>query len=156
MENAILQASGKEKLTMITMIVGGLVKIIVNWFLVARRDINIYGAPIGTLVSYITMTVMNYVFMCATLEEKPHPLRIFARPLISSLIMGASAWAIYGLCSKVLGAADWKRTALGMLLAVMVAVVVYVVSVVALRAITKEDMKLIPGGEKIARLLHIR
>ena len=156
MENAILQASGKEKLTMITMIVGGLVKIIVNWFLVARRDINIYGAPIGTLVSYITMTVMNYVFMCAMLEEKPHPLRIFARPLISSLIMGASAWAIYGLCSKVLGAADWKRTALGMLLAVMVAVVIYVVSVVALRAITKEDMKLIPGGEKIARLLHIR
>ena len=42
------------------------------------------------------------------------------------------------------------------LLAVIVAVVIYVVSVVALRAVTSEDMKLIPGGEKIAKLLHIR
>ena len=46
MENAILQASGHEKLTMVTMISGGLVKIIVNWFLVAQRSINIYGAPV--------------------------------------------------------------------------------------------------------------
>lgn len=156
MENAILQASGKEKLTMITMVVGGLVKILVNWFLVAQRDINIYGAPIGTLVSYITMTVLNYVFMCAALDESPRPLKIFARPLISSLLMGASAWAVYGLGSKLLSTADWKRTAACMLLAVIAAVVVYVVSVVTLRAITNEDMQLIPGGEKIAKLLHIR
>ncbi len=156
MENAILQASGKEKLTMITMVVGGLVKILVNWFLVAQRDINIYGAPIGTLVSYITMTVLNYVFMCAALDERPRPLKIFARPLISSLLMGASAWAVYGLGSKLLSTADWKRTAACMLLAVIAAVVVYVVSVVTLRAITNEDMQLIPGGEKIAKLLHIR
>ena len=52
MENAILQASGKEKLTMMTLILGGLVKIAVNWFLVAQRSINIHGAPIGTLASY--------------------------------------------------------------------------------------------------------
>ena len=155
MENAILQASGKEKFTMITMIVGGLVKILVNWLLVAQRQINIYGAPIGTLVSYITMTVLNFVFMCAVLDERPHLLRIFARPLISSLAMGASAWAVYGLASRFIGS-GWKQTAASMLLAVIVAVVIYVVSVVALRAVTSEDMKLIPGGEKIAKLLHIR
>ncbi len=34
MENAILQASGREKLTMLTLITGGLIKIAVNWFLV--------------------------------------------------------------------------------------------------------------------------
>ena len=49
MENAILQASGKELLPMYSMIAGGLVKIAVNWFLVADPRINIYGAPIGTL-----------------------------------------------------------------------------------------------------------
>jgi len=39
---------------------------------------------------------------------------------------------------------------------VCVAVVVYLVMVIATRAITLEDMKLIPKGEKIAKLLHIR
>ena len=42
------------------------------------------------------------------------------------------------------------------LAAVGTGVVVYFVMIVALRAITLEDMKLIPKGEKIAKLLHIR
>lgn len=156
MENAILQASGHEKLTMVTMISGGLVKIIVNWFLVAQRSINIYGAPVGTLVSYVVMALMNYIFICVALKHRPKLLRIFARPLAASVLMGAAAWAIYGLCARFIGAVSWSRIALCMLAAIAVAVIVYLVSTIALRSITKEDMKLIPGGEKIANFLHIR
>ena len=156
MENAILQASGHEKLTMVTMISGGLVKIIVNWLLVAQRSINIYGAPVGTLVSYVVMALMNYIFICIALKHRPKLLRIFARPLAASVLMGAAAWAIYGLCARFIGAVSWSRIALCMLAAIAVAVIVYLVSTIALRSITKEDMKLIPGGEKIANFLHIR
>ena len=156
MENAILQASGHEKLTMVTMISGGLVKIIVNWFLVAQRSINIYGAPVGTLVSYVVMALMNYIFICVALKHRPKLLRIFARPLAASVLMGAAAWAMYGLCARFIGAVSWSRIALCMLAAIAVAVIVYLVSTIALRSITKEDMKLIPGGEKIANFLHIR
>ena len=46
--------------------------------------------------------------------------------------------------------------ALCMCLAIGVAVIVYLVLVVLTRAVTFEDMKLIPKGEKLARLLHIR
>ena len=156
MENAILQASGHEKLTMVTMISGGLVKIIVNWFLVAQRSINIYGAPVGTLVSYVVMALMNYIFICVSLKHRPKLFGIFARPLAASVLMGAAAWAIYGLCSRFIGAASWSRIALCMLAAIAVAVIIYLVSTIALRSITKEDMKLIPGGEKIANFLRIR
>lgn len=106
MENAVLQASGKEKLTMLTMITGGLVKIIINWFLVAQRPVNIYGAPVGTLVSYAVMMLMNLVFIRGALRHKPDLAGIFAAPLVSSLLMGASAWAVYGLCGKLLGTGD--------------------------------------------------
>ena len=156
MENAILQASGHEKLTMVTMISGGLVKIIVNWFLVAQRSINIYGAPVGTLVSYVVMALMNYIFICVSLKHRPKLFGIFARPLAASVLMGAAAWAIYGLCARFIGAVSWSRIALCMLAAIAVAVIIYLVSTIALRSITKEDMKLIPGGEKIANFLHIR
>ena len=43
-----------------------------------------------------------------------------------------------------------------MALAMDAAVIVYFVSVIALRGITREDMKLIPGGEKVAKILHMR
>ena len=39
---------------------------------------------------------------------------------------------------------------------ILVAVVIYGVLVIALRAITKDDLMLMPKGEKIARWLRIR
>lgn len=156
MENAVLQASGKEKLTMITLISGGLIKIAVNWFLVAQRPINIYGAPVGTLVSYFFMAALDFVFMCVTLRERPKALKVFAGPLGASLLMGASAWAIYGLAGRFIGTGSYFGMLLSMALAIAVAVVVYAVSVIAMRVITKEDMSLIPGGAKVAKILHMR
>lgn len=155
MENAILQASGREKLTMLTMITGGLVKIGVNWVLVAQRPINIYGAPVGTLVSYIVMAAMNYAFMSRTLEDRPRLVKIFSGPLLASLLMGAAAWAIYGLSARFLGADGMLRMALCMLLAIAAAVVIYLIATINMKTVTREDMAMIPGGDKIARLLHM-
>ena len=156
MENAILVSSGKEKLTMLTLISGSVLKIVINWFLVARPEVNIYGAPVGTLVSYFYMASLNYFFMCRTLDRRPRLLRIFSGSVAASLLMGLSAWAIYGLAARFVGVESWLRMALCMVLAVGVAVVVYAVSSICLKAITRADMKLIPGGEKIAKLLHMR
>jgi len=155
MENAILQASGKEKLTMVTLITGGLVKIIVNWFLVANRSINIYGAPIGTLVSYFVMATMNYIFMCSSLDKRPSIIKAFGRPIAASLIMGASAWGIYTLALRVIGAASRMKSVLCLGVAIAVAVIIYLVAAISLRTITNEDMKLIPGGEKIGKILRM-
>lgn len=155
MENAVLQASGKEMLPMYSMIAGGVVKIAVNWFLVADPRINIYGAPIGTLCSYIVMAVMNFVFMCVVLDKNPRLGTIIGRPLLCSAIMGACAWAVYGIAGKLIGAESRLHMLLCMVIAMLVAVAVYAAAAVSSRAVTGEDMKLIPGGNKIARLLHM-
>ena len=156
MENAILQASGREKLTMVTLISGGIIKIVINWFLVARRDINIYGAPVGTLCSYCAMAALDYIFMCRTLDHRPRLLRIFSAPLAASALMGVTAWALFGLCQRALLQMGRLGTLLAMCAAIGAAVIVYMAAAIGLRAVTKEDMKLIPGGEKIARILHMR
>lgn len=157
-QNAILQAHGNEIYPVYSMLAGGTVKIVVNWFLVANPDINIVGAPIGTLCCYIVMCVLNHIFMCRCLDRKPSLGRILLRPLLSSAAMGFGAWGIYGLAARFLGGPDMGRMmmALCMVLAIGVAVVIYLVLIIATRAITAEDMKLIPKGEKLAKLLKIR
>ena len=155
MENAILQASGKEKLPMYSMVTGSIVKIIVNWFLVAKPNINIYGAPVGTLAGYAVMAAMNYVFMCRTLRSRPSIVKIFSRPGLSCAVMGAAAWCTFKLMQLFIGTGTWLKTACGMCAAILVAVAVYVFAVVKLKAVNSDDMKLIPGGEKVARLLHM-
>ena len=156
MENAILQSFGYERYTMYTLIAGGVIKIAVNWFLVADPKINIYGAPVGTLVSYIAMCVIDYFVMLRVLKKAPNLIRTLVKPLTGSAVMGAGASAVYGVCSRVLGTADRLHMALCMALSIIVAVAVYLVLAIATRMVTMEDMKLIPGGEKIGRLLHIK
>ena len=156
LENAILQASGREKLTMLTLITGGVVKIVINWFLVAQRPINIYGAPVGTLVSYFVMALMDFIFLCRMLDRRPRLTRIFGGPVLSSALMGAAAWGVYTLASRLLPPHSRISTLLAMAAAIAVAVVVYLVAVIVSRSVTREDMTLIPGGEKLAKILHMR
>jgi len=100
---------------------------------------------------------MNFIFVRRSLKDKPSLRRILVTPVISSAAMGASAWAVYGIAGRILGANEsFLMMFVAMAAAVCVAVVVYLVMVIATRAITLDDMKLIPKGEKIAKLLHIR
>lgn len=154
MENAILQASGRENYTMLTMIGGGIVKIVINWFLIANPKINIYGAPIGTLASYVFMAVLNFVIMCYVLDKNPRVRAILKAPLISCVAMSAAALGVWFLLNRILGD-GWGRTLAAMGAAVVAAVAVYGVLAIKLRAITAEDMSLIPGGSKVAKILHM-
>lgn len=157
--NSILQANGNERLPIISMLAGGIVKIAANLLLVGRPSVNILGAPIGTICCYAVICLLNCWFISRCLRKKPNYVSAFVRPLISAAVMGASAWAVYGLADKLLGAAESGSRLLliiAMGAAIAVAVVVYLVLIIATRAVTASDMKLIPRGEKIARLLKIR
>lgn len=153
--NSIMQAYGKVNLPIITMLIGGTAKVIINYILVGNPEINIKGAPIGTLVCYALIATINLVIVRRLLAEKPNYLAIFCKPLLATLVMGASAWASYGLLSRVLSG-SYAACALATLLAIGVAVVVYAILVLALKMVTAEDLRMIPRGEQIAKRLHIR
>ena len=155
MENAILQASGKERLPMIALISGSLLKILVNW-IIAIPSVNIYGAPIGTLLGYACMALLDYCFIRTALRENPNLFSVFLKPLLCSAAMGLSAIGVYRLAAVLIGTDGKLRMLICMVLAVGVAVVVYLAAVILTRSITNEDMKLIPGGEKVGKLLHMR
>ena len=157
--NAILQADGKETLPIVSMLVGGVIKIGCNLLLVSRPEINILGAAIGTIVCYAVICLLNCYFIKKKMAVRPRFARAFLPPLCSALVMSACAWAVYGLAARVLHVGpDAPRLMLLVALcaAIGIAVVVYLVMVIVTKSITLEDMKLIPKGEKIAKALHIK
>ena len=157
--NAVLQASGHERLSLIALPIGGIVKIAVNWILVGSPDINIIGAPIGTISCYVLITLINVIFMSAKLPEKPDFLKITLRPAICTALMGAAAYAVYGLADRFLTPAlGGVRIAMTicLALAIFLAVIVYFALIITLNVITKEDAILLPKGEKIAAILRLK
>jgi stage V sporulation protein B len=70
--------------------------------------------------------------------------------------MGATAWAVYGLADRALRGGGGLGNVLSLGAAILLAVIVYGAAAILSRSITAEDMRLIPGGEKLAKLLHMR
>jgi len=77
------------------------------------------------------------------------------KPLASAGLMSAAVFVVY----RLLGNVFTLESTLGKLILcavpILVGVVVYVVAVVALKAITREDCMLLPKGDKIAKLLKL-
>ena len=162
MTNSILPAYGNERLPLISILCGGTVKVIVTFLLVGNPNVNIYGAPLGTLCCYLVMLGMNLYFMGKHMARPMNIGKILGRSGVSVLVMGIAAWSVWsllhGLMGGVLGVVAGRElnVLLPFMAAVVVGVVVYLVLIIALRAITLEDMMLFPKGEKLAKLLHIR
>ncbi|MBE6996969.1 MAG: polysaccharide biosynthesis protein, partial [Ruminococcaceae bacterium] len=156
--NAILQADGKETLPIISMLAGGAVKIACNLLLVSRPEIHILGAAIGTIACYAVICILNCIFISRNMKVSIRYGKAFLPPLVSSAAMAACAWAVYGLAARLLHVGQSGRIMLAaaLVVAIGIAVAVYLVMVIVTRSVTLEDMKLIPKGEKIAKLLHIR
>ncbi|MCQ2418854.1 MAG: polysaccharide biosynthesis protein [Clostridia bacterium] len=146
--NAIMQAHGDVNTPVIHMLIGGVLKLIVNFILVSNPAINIKGAAIGTLICYIAITVMNLIAMLKR-GYAVSLVRTVLKPLAAALIMGAVAFFGYRLIVSILSE---KLATVG---AIIAAGICYVIFVLVLRVITKEDCELLPKGDKIAKILKI-
>ena len=155
---AILQAYGYERLSLINMCIGGVLKISLNYFLVGTPSINIHGAPIGNLVCYLVMSLLNIFFIMRKLPQPPRMAKAFVRPAIASVIMGIVAYFSYTVLSGLIGGADISRLKMILCLgiAIVLACVVYFILIIVIRGITREDALLLPKGEKIAKILKLK
>jgi stage V sporulation protein B len=155
--NVILQTYGKEMIPIWTVIAGGVTKVVMNYILVGNPDINIHGAPISTLSCYVVIVGLNLFFVWKYSPEKPRYLQIFIKPAIASALMGGAVWAVHGFVSRALsGHSAYGANAIATLCGILAGVIVYAILVVALRILRAEDLKTVPHGAKLARLLHLR
>ena len=149
MLNATMQAHGYVSLPVVNMIIGGIVKVVVNFILVGMPSINIYGAPIGTVICFLVITILDIYCLNKVVKHPPKVLRLMIKPAIACVVMGAAAW----LSNRLL--IGFVPEKLACLAAIAAAVAVYAVMVLALRIVTYEDCMLLPKGDKIAKILRV-
>lgn len=150
MMNAMLQAYGHTCLPVVHMIIGGIVKVMISLALVGDPRIHIIGVPIGTVVCYGLIALLDYIAIRRVLQKPPRLLGNVVKPLLAALVMGAVAFGLDQLC-RWIHLSLLLRTGIS----ILGAGVVYVVLVVALKIITRDDCSMIPKGERIAKLLRI-
>ncbi len=155
--NAMLQAHGHVNLPVINMFIGGIIKLVVVFILTGNPAIGILGTPIGSLLCYGCITVLNVLSIRRVIPDAPAIVTNLLKSVVAAVIMGAAVygvkWGLYGLLGAPAGRGMTAIITTGA--PILAGVVVYVLAAVKLRAITREDCLLLPKGEKIAKVLHL-
>lgn len=141
----ILQGAGQQKIPMYSLVIGVFFKAILNYILIAIPSINIYGAPIASLVCYTISMVINAAYITRRLGVKMDLGGILLRPAIATAGMGAAVLLLMQLL-------DMERR-FSALIAVAIGGIVYVALIFAVGAIRREDMDQLPGGGKVEKLM---
>ncbi len=139
----MLQAVGRVDLPVKLLTVGVIIKIILNYALVGIPLINIQGASVGTLVCYVFVSVMALYFLCKETKVRPDLKSTALKPLISAVFSAVSAYASHGLLSHII---PFKACTL---LAIVIAIFVYIVALLMTKTLSESDIKMLPKGQKI-------
>ncbi len=146
--NAIMQAHGHVNIPVVNMFIGGFIKLGAIFLLTDNPQIGIVGTPIGSLLCYVSITVLNLFSLRKVLPEAPAVVRNVLKPVLAAVLMGIVVFGVKYLLGDV-------SNVIACGIPIMIGVCVYAVAAVKLRAITREDCLLLPKGEKIAKILHL-
>lgn len=146
-QTGVLQGIGKQVVPVKNLLIGVLVKVAVTWILVGIPKLNINGAVIGTMVAYVIALLLNQRDVKKYTGAEFDFMLTYVKPCLAAGIMGVTAFGAHKLLMMV------TRNSIATLGAIMVGVVVYVIMIFMVKAITKEELKTMPKGEKIVRLL---
>ena len=153
----IMQAIGRADVPAKALAVGCVFKIGVNYILIGIPSINIKGAVFGTALFYLICIVYNYIVLKKETGLHLDIGSIFVKPLICAALCGAAAFLSNKLLCSVLTFGDMTGRlnghSLACLISIGVAGVVYLAAVLLSKTIKKDDVLMLPKGEKIAEIL---
>lgn len=148
--NSMLQAVGRADIPVKLMLVGGTIKIITNFVLVAVPSINVKGAPVGTILCYVFLFLASIFFLCHEIGTTPGIKTTFIKPFAAAAACGGAAAVSYNLFEGVLS------SNLATVISIIFAAIIYAICLLLFKALSKDDIIMLPKGKKIVKILEKR
>lgn len=153
--NAILQGYGKMHIPLVNMLIGCIVKVAINFYLIAIPSINIDGAPIGTIACYFIIAVLNIIWILKITGCRFNIGEFIVKPLISAGGMAVIVIFVVNMLQAVHFNARFI-----VIPAIMVGGLVYIMMIFLVGAVNESDVIMMPRGkflvEKLKKLHLLR
>lgn len=146
---SMLEAIGKPRIPLYNIIVGAVIKIVLDLLLVTNPKINILGVSIGTACCYIYIAVANYICLLWFSKVKINAYKTIIKPFIAAVVCSSFAYLIYNLGLKII-----DSNKLLTVITIAFSVVVYLLTVIFLKILDKNDIFSMSKGEKLVKTLE--
>lgn len=147
--NGALQGLGKVNVPVIAFALGGIIKLILNLVLIPIKKIGIYGAIISSIISDIFIFIMCFILLKKCLYNKFSINKFIVKPIISSIVMTAISYILY---SKLVG--KIQNNIILLLTSIIGGIIAYIISIILLKTLDKEEIFMIPYGQKLFKTIE--
>ena len=155
--NAILQGLGRLDVPIRHAVAALVVHVAVLEVFLLVLKMGIYSVVFANIIFAFVMCLLNGHAIAKYVRYRQEYKKTILLPTLCSLIMGAAAYGVYRLVYGMLPPSMMKGR-LGMaavvLPSVAVAIVVYALLLVRLKAVDEEELMAMPGGRRLVRLVR--
>lgn len=145
--NGGLYGLGKTYVPAIALIIGAVIKFVLNLVLISNPNIEIMGAGISSIVCQLVAFLITITVLSKNIKLKFKVGRMIIAPIFAATIMGVCAYFINKGLNMIMG------NAISTMISIILAAIIYIVLLFLLKILTKEDIMMIPFGTKIYSLL---
>lgn len=146
--NGALQGLGKVMVPAIAFSIGVVVKLILNIVLIPIPSIGINGAAIGTIACNVIACIIGFSVLKKNMDIKFQISKYILKPLTATVIMSVCSYTIYLIINSIISGK------IATILAIASAVIIYILTIIVLKVFTKEEIFMIPYGQKIYNILE--
>ena len=146
--NGSLQGIGKIMIPALSLIAGVIVKFILNIILVPIPKIGVCGAAFATVACHAIAFSIGYNVLQKNIEINLKFSKYILKPTIATIFMGFCSYSLYILLKNSIVAEK-----LATIISILIAIIVYLLVIIILRIFTKDEILMLPMGNKIYNFL---
>ena len=146
--NGALHGLGKILVPATALSIGVILKLILNLVLVPIPAIGAAGAAFATVVCHAVAFLIGFTVLRKNMKLGLSFSKFIVKPLLASGMMSICAYGVYLLLGGI------NAGKMATIIAIIVAIIVYVLSVFVLKILDKEEIKMIPYGYKLNKILE--
>lgn len=151
--SSMLQAVGRADLPVKLLLAAMALKLLANRFLCGIESIHIYGAAVGTLLCYAFFAAGQWIALRKAAGVRMPLTRLLLGPCVCGCLCALAAGACCQFLENALPAGR-LFAALGLGISVLLGAAVYAAGLLFTGALEKDELFLMPGGQKIAKTLE--
>lgn len=144
----ILQGLGKIRTPARNAFIGSIIKIPINYILIAIPSINVVGAIISTTFCYMYASLANLKKLKKVTRMTPDYKSIFIKPIVASVVMGVSCRICFNVFFMI-----FKQNNICVILSIIISIIIYIVTLGAIDGFKEEDIMALPMGNKIVSIM---
>lgn len=133
---SILNGIGRTFAPLFAIIIGCIIKVVIGIMLIPNPDLNIKAAAISTLISYIAISLIDFILVIKYTRVYTRLTESFIMPLICSLIMAFTVMASYSYLFNIIG-----KNSIVTLLSILIGGAVYSIALLLTKTLTVKEIK---------------